>query len=329
MPKSIGRVAQFGLAKETVRGTPETAATFWLPNSDLKLEEKQGRIMNEQSLGLIEDSYDELIATQWAEAEVKGPVTDKAFGLLLYNMLGGLVTTTNADASTTVKDHTFSVAQNAQHQALSLFLDDPAAGQDYKHALGMISSLGIEYQMGEYVTFNAKLKAKKGATATLTPATNNENRFTHKHVVFKIASNLAGLTAASPVIIKSFKLDISTDLEDDFVLGSVDPADFLNKGFSVSGTLEAFWQNETDYKTAYLANTNKALRIDIANTDVVIGTAANPTLRIDLAKVFFEELTKPYSLNDVVKQTLKFKAVYSISDSSMISAKLTNLQASY
>lgn len=183
--------------------------------------------------------------------------------------------------------------------------------------------------MGEYVTFNAKLKAKKGATATLTPATNNENRFTHKHVVFKIASNLAGLTAASPVIIKSFKLDISTDLEDDFVLGSVDPADFLNKGFSVSGTLEAFWQNETDYKTAYLANTNKALRIDIANTDVVIGTAANPTLRIDLAKVFFEELTKPYSLNDVVKQTLKFKAVYSISDSSMISAKLTNLQASY
>lgn len=329
MAKGIGRLFQFGVAKETVRGTAESAATFWVPFSEASLDERQDKITNEQSYGVIEDSYGQDIGKQWAEGNIKAPIGDKHFGLILLNMLGSVSTADNPDSDPTVKDHTFSVGQSAQHQALSLFLDDPLGGQDYKHALGMLSSLEITYERGQYVQYTANVRAKKGATASLTPSTTSENRFTHKHVVFKMATNLAGLGAASATVLKSLNLTIENNLEDDDVLGSVDPADFLNKQFTVTGQMEAMWQNESDFKTAFIANTAKAFRLDLINTDTTIGSAANPQLQIDLAKVYLQELTRPIQVNDLVMQTLGFKAVYSTSDSKMITAKLTNTQASY
>ena len=329
MSKALGRLVQFGIAKESVRGTPETAASFWIPWKDLVLDEVQEDIINQEAYGVIEDSFGRDIAKQYVKGSLTAPISDKHFALILLNVLGTLNTAANADGSGTIKDHTITVGQSAQHQALSLFLDDPAGGQDYKHGLGMIEQLEISYELGQYITYKIDFKAKKGATATLTPATSTENRFTHKHVTFKLASNLAGLGAASGVTIKSFKLVIKTNLEDDFVLGSVDPADFLNKQISIEGSVTALWQNESDYKTAFLANTNKAMRIDIQNTDVTIGTSANPLVRIDLAKCYFTALGRPFKLNDLITQDLSFKAVYSISDTKAITCLVTNAQASY
>lgn len=329
MSKAIGRTVQFGIAKESVRGTPETAASFYIPWSDLSMDEVQEEILNQDAYGVIEDSFSRDISRQYVKGSLTAPISDKHIGLILLNVLGSLSTGDNADSDASVKDHTITVAQSAQHQALSIFIDDPAGGQDYKHGLGMIEAITINYELGKYITYKIDFRAKKGATATLTPSTNTENRFTHKHVTFKIASALSGLGAASAVTIKRFTLNIKTNLEDDFVLGSVEPADFLNKQLTIDGELEALWQNESDYKTTFIANTNKAMRIDIANTDVTIGNAANPLLRIDLAKVYFQELTRAFKVNDLISQTLKFKAVYSSGDSKAITCLLTNTQASY
>lgn len=329
MSKGIGRLLQAGIARETIRGTAESAATFYIPWSEMSVDEKYNLIVNEQSYGLIEDSTDAQIVKQWMEASLKAPITDKSFALVLYSTLGTLVTTDNADSDVTIKDHTITVAQSAQHQALTVFVDDPLGAQDYKHALCVVDSLDLEYEVGQFMTYTAKIKGKKGATATLTPATTSENRFLHKHLTFKLATNLAGLTAASATVIKSLKLTISNNVEDDDVLGSITPADFLNKHFAIEGTVEAIWQNESDFKTAALAGTAKAMRIDLINTDVTIGASANPTVRIDLAKVIFKEISRSNGLNDVVKQTLSFKAHYSASDSKMITCLVTNAVASY
>lgn len=327
--KGLSRLVQFGIAKETTRGTSEAAASFWIPWKDLSMDEVQEEVLNQEAYGVIEDTFSRDITKQYAKGSLTAPITDKHFALILFNLLGSLSTASNADGSGTVKDHTITVAQTSQHQALSLFLDDPVGAQDYKFALGMIESLEISYELGQYITYKIDFKAKKGGTATLTPATSTENRFTHKHVVFKLAANLAGLGAASAATIKSFKLKIKTSLEDDFVLGSVDPADFLNKSISIDGSLTAFWQNESDYKTAFLANTAQAMRIDIQNTDVTIGTSAKPLVRIDLAKVYFNQLGRTFKLNDIVMQDLSFKAVYSSGDSKAITCLVTNLQTSY
>ncbi len=326
MSKGIGRLIQFGIAKETVRGTPENAATFWVPFNDLSIDEKFNLVKDEQSRGIIEDSVDAKIVKKWAEGSIKAPIGDKHFPLMLFSLFGSLSTSGPTDSSYT---HTINVGQSAQHQALSLFIDDPLGGQDYKHGLGVLTSLELAYEQGKYIEYTANLKSKKGATATLTPASTSENRFLPQHLVFKLASTQSGLTGASAQIIKSLTLKVDQGIEDDDVLGSTDPADFLNKQFSIEGTVEALWQNESDFKTFVQSGTQKAMRIDLINTDTIIGSATNPSLRIDLYKVIFEPINRPFAVNDLVKQTLAFKAYYSTADSKMAVLTAVNAQTSY
>ncbi len=329
MSKGIGRLIQFGIAKETSRGTPESTATYWVPFSELDINEKFSLVNDDQSRGVIEDAVGQSKVKEWAEGTVKAPIADKHFPLILYSILGSLSTGDNADSDATIKDHTITVAQSSQHQALSLFIDDPLGAQDYKHGNGAVTSLEITYELNKFLDYTLGLKAKKGATATLTPSATTENRFLPQHLTFKLASSYSGLGAASAMNIKSLTLKIDQNIEDDDVLGSSTPSDFLNKQFSIEGTFEALWQNESDYKTAALATTAKAMRLDLKNTDVTIGNAANPQIRIDLAKVIFKEITRPVKVNDLVRQTLSFKAHYSISDTLMISVLATNAVASY
>lgn len=329
MPKGISQQIQIGIAKEAVRGTAEAAASFWLPYRDATVDDKDEKAINEVGIGVIESTVDEKIVKQIADVSIKGPVGDKTFPLLLLSALGSVSSADNADTDPLVKDHTISVAQSAQHQSLTIFVDDPLGAQDYKHALGVVESLELAYEQGKFIDYTIKMKAKKGATATLTPSTTSENYYLPQHLTFKLATNLAGLAAASATVIKSAKLKIAKSIEDDDVLGSITPADFLVKKISIEGEIEAIWQNESDFKTFTLAGTQKAMRLALVNNDVTIGAAANPALQIDLAKVIFSELTRPLKVGDVVRQTLQFKAHYSTSDSKMITVLATNTQASY
>lgn len=329
MSKGIGRQLQFGVAKETVRGTVEAAATFYIPFAEFTLDEVQNDVIHEQNYGVIEDSSDRDIVLEYTEGSVSAPIGSKHFGLILLATLGSVNTAQNADASGNVYDHTFSVGQSAQHQALSLFVDDPLGGQDYKHALGVITSLEIQYKRGSLMQYTAELMAKKGQDAVLAPATTTEYTFNQKHFAFKLANSKAGLGAASEIKLKSLSLTIEKNIEIDEVLGQGEPEDFLNKQFSIEGELEATWQNETDFKDVFVAGTTKAMRIDLDNTDVTIGTAENPRLMIDLAKVKITEVSRPISNNEIVMQTVSFKAFYSASDTEMIEAVLTNLMILY
>ncbi len=326
--KGIGRLVQIGIAKETSRGTPEAAAGYWIPWNELSIEEKHQNAIDEQSRGVIEDSVGESIVKEWADVSFKAPIADKQFALILYAALGSISSTPHA-GETLVYDHTITVSQNAQHQALSIFIDDPLGGQDYKHPLGMIETLEINYETGKFLDYSVALRSGKGQTATLTPAATTENRFLPKHATFKLAATYAGLTAAAAMNVKNLKLKITKNIEDDDALGNAGPADILNKQFTIEGTIEAIYKDEADFKAAYLAGTPKALRIDLKNTDITVGTATNPQIRIDLAKVSFTELTKPFRLNDLVYQVVAFKGHYSTGDALMISALVTNLVASY
>lgn len=329
MPKGLGRQIQVGFAKEAVRGTAEAAATYYVPFNEAAVEDKIEQAIDDQAQGVIEDASEAKIIGQYADIQLKGAVGDKTFPLLLLATLGAVNTAANPDAAGTVKDHTLTVSQNIQHQSLTVFLNDPLAAQDYKHALGCIDSLELAYEQGNFINFTAKMLAKKGATATLTPATTAENLFLPQHFTLKFASTVAGLTAASAIVIKSAKLSIAKGLEVDKVLGSVEPVDFLANQIVIEGELEAIWQNESDFKTDYLAGTTKAMRIDLKNNDVTIGTAAKPQIVIDFNKVVFSELTRPFKVGDIVKQTLKFKALYNPTDGKAISIKATNLVVSY
>lgn len=327
--KGIGRLVQLGITKETVRGTAETTPSVWLPFTEASADEKITQAFDDQAQGVVENTTDAKIVQQYSELSLKGYISDKSIGYLLLSTLGTVNSAANSDAGGLVKDHTFTVAQSSQHQSLTYFLNDPISAVDYKYALGCIDELDISYATGKLVEFDLKIKAKKGVSSTLTPATSSENVFKPSNFALKLASTQAGLTAATAIAVKTFKLKIIKGLESDNVLGSLDPVDYLNKTFEITGEIEAIWQNEADFKTAFIAGTEQAMRIDLLNSDVTIGTAAKPELQIDLYKVSFNSLTRPFKVGDVILQTIAFTAHYSLTDSKMISAKLTNLQTAY
>jgi hypothetical protein len=317
------------------RGTTPASVGFTIPFDEASIEEKDTKIVKSQAQGVIEDSVGEEIARQWAEGSFKAPLTEQGFGLILLSLLGSDTPTAKVAPNAAVYDHAMSVAQSVQHQSLSLYLTDAAAtanAQDYSHALGVVESVEVAFETGKVLDFTAKIKAKKGVQGAVTPATVAEHHFLPQDVTVKFASALSGLAAASATKIRNLKLTINQNTESDEVLGDIGPNDYLNKNFSISGTLEASWDSEGTFKTAALAGTTQAMRVDIKNTRDVIGgvnATANPELLIDLAKVTFEEITRPWKVGDIVRQIVKFKAHYSTTDSKMVAVTLTNTVGSY
>lgn len=324
MAKFIGRTADVGIAKEAVRGTAESSADFWVPKLSMTVDDGVEQVVDESSLGVIEDSTGASVVAKFAEGEIEGNIYDKSFGLLLLNALGAV--STSGPAELTVYTHTFSVGQDAQHDSLTLFLDD--GNQDYTYALAMLSSLEIDVSLGQFAKYMASFRSKVGETATLTPSYTAENHFLPQHGTVKIAANLAGLNAASTIDIRSLRLSITKNIEDDRKLGSLAQVDILNKQFAVEGTLELVF-NDNTFKTQMLADTAQAMRIRLTNSDVTIGSSLNPQITIDLAKCKFSDFSKSYSNNDIVTATVNFKAFYSLSDTSMVTVALINTQASY
>ncbi len=329
MSKGIGRLLTVGINRETSRGTAVGTPAFMIAFAELDVDEKDTRVIDEQSRGIVEGSVGESIVKQWMEGTIKAPIGDKHFPLILYATLGTLSSVTGTATGTPIY-HTITVQQGAQHQSLTLLIDDPLGGQDYVHALTVPTQLEIAYEREAFLSYTVQVRGKKGTAQAVTPATVSENRFLPQHVTFKYAATQSALDAATAIPIKSATLRINQNVQDDDVLGNIAPLDFLNKQFEIEGELEVIWQNESDFKTNSLTGTARAIRLDLVNTSAVIGTGStNPSLRIDLHNVQFQPITRPIRLNDLVMQKVAFRAHYNTTDSKTITITATNAQSGY
>ncbi|HEY3742451.1 MAG TPA: phage tail tube protein [Bryobacteraceae bacterium] len=327
--KGIGRRFSIGIAKEVTRGTAISSANHWLAFSDASLDEKYENVTQDEAYGIIEDSVGQFRTKNWAEGTLKVPLTDLSLPLILYSMFGASADTTHS-GETIVYDHKATVAESAQHQSLTLFIHDPLAGVDYSHALGVIHKMDLDVELKKFAELSLSVKALKGVSqSSFSPSIATENRFLPQYMTFKYATSVSGLSGASAIALKSCKLSINANIEDDDVLGSIAPIDYLNKEFAVTGTLEAIWQNESDFKTVALATPNvpQAMLIDLKNTDVTIGSAANPEVKITLDQVYFTEISRPIKIKDLVYQSIKWKGTYSTANSEMLNITTTNTAA--
>ena len=324
MSKFIGRLADIGIAKEAVRGTAESAASFWLKKLSFSLDDGIEQVVDESSVGVIEDAADAKVVGKFATGEIEGNIADKACDLVLLSALGSVWRA--GPSQTTVYTHAFSVGQSAQHPALTLFLDDP--NQDYKYPLAVLDSLEIDATVGQFARFAASFRSKIGETATLSPSYAAENSFLPQHITLKYADDEDDLGSGTAVNVRSVKLAINKNVEDDRKLGSIDQVDILNRQFSVEGTIELVFDANT-FKTFMLADTAKAVRLQLTNTDVTIGSSLNPQITIDMAKVKFSQFEKTYGNDEIVMATVNFKAFYSTTESEMITVELINETTSY
>jgi hypothetical protein len=324
MAKLIGRKFNIVIVTDTTRGTA-VAAAYWLPKLDASLDEKIEYATDETSVGVIADAQGQDITKKISEGSISGRIADTSFGLWLIATFG---TASAPAAILSAFDHTFTVLESAQHPSLTVSVTgaNENAGNGLRYTLGSVDNLEINFELGKYAEYKVGFRGNKSATATNTASFTAENVFLPQHGSVKFATNLAGLTGASAIQIKKATLKFSKNIEDDQVIGTLDSIDRLNKQFAVEGSIELMYEDRTYIDTIMLGDLQRALRIAFTNTDVTIGST-NPAITFDMAKVKLTEVARSMSNNDLMKQTLNFKAYYSITDSSMITCVLRNTRA--
>lgn len=326
MAKFIGRLVDLGIGRETTRGVG-VAPTYAVPHVTFSFDDKVTKARSIAGMSNIQDSEEAFVTTKYGQGDLEGEIRDQSFGLFLYAMLGSLSTSGPTDSAYT---HAFSLANNNQHQSLSLLVSDSNTTELYK--LAMLDSLEINAELDEIVKYTASFMGKQAVTSSASmPSYAAENKFTKKHLGIKIAANLAGLDAASTIAVKSLTLTISKNVVLDDVLGTAEPEDILNRQISIEGELTLNYEAET-YKNYMKDDTQRAMEIKLTNTDAVVGGGSTrPSLTMRFPKVDFFDWEPDYALEDIVTQTISFKANRDISGgNNMISTcSLVNSVASY
>jgi hypothetical protein len=89
----------------------------------------------------------------------------------------------------------------------------------------------------------------------------------------------------------------------------------FNKQVEVTGTLEVYY-NASTYKDFVFNETERAIRLGVVNTDVTLANSGNPHLYFDLYKVRFSDWQRSRGNDDIVTETVSFRALIDLSNSS-------------
>jgi hypothetical protein len=194
------------------------------------------------------------------------------------------------------------------------------------YKLAMIESMEMTITPEEVVKLAVTFMAKQGVGSSHTVTYSAENKFMGRHLTFKLATLTSGLGAASAISIKKLVLKFEKRLKMDSVLGTVEPIDFLNQAFSIEGDVEMDLEDRT-YRDLMMNGSYRAVRIDLTNGDVVIGSGSdNPQFTLDLSRVDFEAWEPARPNDEVSTQSFTFKALYDLTNGNIInSCTLTNI----
>lgn len=321
MTKFAGRRGSLALAIEDTRGVPPTSASdyFWVPFATMSFKDTVEEAREEQGLGKIADGDSKFVVMKMGEGEVEAQLYDKALGVILSGVLGAIPTSSGSNPYT----HTYTLQNTNQHQSVSLYWSDPDRKDMYK--LGMVDSFQISVEPSGIVNYTIGFKSKTADEWTsITPVfTSLGSKFLHQHLQVKLAANIGALSAATPISLKNLELTVNKNTMFDSVMGTVEPEDVLNQQISVEGTLELNLESDT-YRDYMLDGTYRSM-------EIVLNGGTSSILTIQMPRVDFSEWEPDYTLNEIAKQSINFKANYDATNALDIisTCTLVNAQASY
>lgn len=190
----IGRRDAIGVGIEVTAGTGVVPQS-WQRHLALTLDPKTTVVQNTSAMGRVENINDSAVTEQWMDGSINGKVTDLTIGYFLLNIFGLIASATHSGESI-VYDNTFTVAQAVVPPYLTFARSNPVRSRRF--ALGQLTDFEIDVKQNDWVQFTSTVTSKMGQSSTETVAFNAaEHEFTSKHVNLKLASTVAGLTAAS------------------------------------------------------------------------------------------------------------------------------------
>lgn len=233
--------------------------------------------------------------------------------------------TSSATASITfdllVAAHIFERLNDNNHPTFTVFKKDDVDVQ--QSVYGMVDVLDIEAVVGDFAKFNLTMKGKKATTTTTTPVFTDSNAFLAKHANLFFADTVIELDAATATPVSRAKFTITKNLTDYQAWGDDDVDSFHNQQFNLAGDLDAIFEDVT-LRDFMIDGTKKAMRIEIVNTDVTIGTTENPRIILEMSRVGFEEWDDSPDNNALVSQTLGFVGEFSTPNANTGLAILVN-----
>ena len=313
----IGRREAVGLG---IEGTPGTAVApqTWLRWMDNDIQIRADVQENESAIGVVDRVSDSDIVSKHIEGRLGGNIGSRSIGYLLLGMFGTVSTGT---AVSGIYPNTFSTKQSSIPTTLTIATSSPL--QSKRHAYGVVETFELDAPAGKYVTVNALVKARIGATSTETVALPTEENFTSRHISLYLADDVAGLSGATKLKAASYKLTAERQTEAFLPLGensSVPAVEFDAGSFEAKGEL-VVRLTDTQYETQFLANTVRAMKVVLAN--------GNDSLEFTASKVRFRELEKSTDRDGVVTATLSYFCEFNTSTNASIVAVLKNPVATY
>lgn len=319
----VGRQIEFGVATEASRGSAESTVDKWFRKVTANIVERATHALDDTTRGRLEDGEGRRVVQKHIEGELEGILHADALGYFLANIYGVVVTST---VTGSVKSHVFTLGQNIQHTSLTLFAKDGDV-QQLAFDNAMINTLTISASIDDYVRFNASFLASEATDDTETPSYGTEYDFVSRDITVKIADTEAGLSGATALKAKEVEIEWDQGLIRDHVVGSYTPDDIYNARLMITGSLVLNFTAET-FKDLYLGNAPKYMSITIQG-EAELTSGQNPTVTVLLYKVQFMDWERSGGPNELVTETVQFRAFYSPSDSKQSQVTLKNLTASY
>jgi len=319
-----------GVGIEETRGT-RVDPQIWIPGrtpTGVKLVVDK-TLLKETRASKMASQGSEIVMKR-AEGDLEANVRDVSIGFLLKSLLGKC-TSASKQGDATAYEHKFEVLpNNPEHPSLTLALSQPV--QDYDYLLALVSEMKLNIKPDDLInavfSFVASEEAEKGTPAYVPALTAADYIFRHQDVSIKIAANVAGLAAASPIGVKEFALDVKNNAGADQNVGEINPGNVLASTIEATGNFSLNFAAKTmhDY---FDDNDTKALQIIIERLDKTVGASSHPKLVITLPNITFEGWNPDRPIDDIVKEGIDFTAHYDETAEEGIDIVLTNGRTDY
>jgi hypothetical protein len=332
MPYILGENVNLGVGGESAaaRGTA-VAPSIWIPGrTPTGVRPVVQKALLRETTGSGVQSQGSEVVAKHVEGDLEFNVKVNSIGWLFRSLLGSSASVAKSAPNAAVYDHTFSLLTgNPQHPTLTLALS-VLGGQDYQYNGVQVSSLELRTPVNDLVNATVGFigRNETGVSDYTVAFSAGDVAFRQQDISIKIANDISGLGAASPISPKEFSLSINSNARPDMNIGSLTPADVIALLMEIGGSFTLDYGGTT-YHDLFVAGTAKAMRIEMTRSDVTIGSSANPKLQIDLPKVTLEDLSPDRPLDDTVKENISFLAHYDTATAKAISVVLSNTLSTY
>jgi hypothetical protein len=327
MPK-IQRNGYVGWKKEGTRNTVEaTASTVYLPFTDFDPVLKNEYYKDESAFNKRQSLLGQAISGQSVEGKMGGLADPDYVGYLLMGLYGSC--TSVQDGTTGAYEHTFAVLQNTELPTHTLQYERSDEGI-YQSRGVQVDGMEFDFSSKEVGKYSADLKGLEEAAGTSqTVAYAKPTRVLQgKNVTAKYATTVSGLSSGTAFNISNVKVSPKNNLEYDWVLGSLSPADLYAKNFEAEISFTGL-VSSTAFYTIFKAGTKTAFDITALGT-TLLGTSTThyPMINFTVAPSVVD-ISWSQSLNDLVKFDAKISCEWSATDGFNLRAKIRNAIASY